>query len=139
MKFFTLFTAFFLLLLTSTANAQGTPNLKMIMIDLEADMEAIVRALNYDDFEAVKTHALEIANHQKPPMAQRKKIMAFLGSEMNGFKSSDAFVHDSAVKVAEAADEQNYAKVVESYGILLGGCVACHTKYRSRVLKHLEE
>ncbi|MEE9543954.1 MAG: hypothetical protein V3V95_09280 [Thermodesulfobacteriota bacterium] len=109
------------------------------MVNLETDMEMIVRALNYDDFKTIEARALSIANHEKPSMALRQKIMTFLGEEMDGFKKIDTFVHDSAVKVAEAAAEKNHEKIIIHYTILLGGCVACHTKYRSRIVEHLKE
>jgi cytochrome c556 len=139
MKRFAFLIFFFALLFTGTANAQGEASLKLVMTNLEADMEAIVRALNYGDFETIEARALAIANHEKPPMTQRKKIMNFLGEEMVGFKKGDAKVHDSALKVAEYAAEKDYAGVIEGYGVLLGGCVACHTTYRSRIIEHLKE
>ncbi len=139
MKKFMVFTALIFLLLAGTARAQGEPSLKTIMVNLEADMEAIVRGLNYGDFEAIETRARAIADHDKPPMQERAKILTFLGDQADDFKKSDAFVHDTAVKVANGAAEKDYEKVVEGYGILLGGCVACHTKYRSRIVEHLKE
>ncbi|MBE9532302.1 MAG: hypothetical protein IME98_05800 [Proteobacteria bacterium] len=139
MKFLFLVTALFFTLLIGTAEAQDEKSLKTIMTELEADMEGIVRGLNYGDFGAVETHALAVANHPKPPMAQRKEIMTFLGKEMNGFKKGDTLVHNAALKVAEFAKEENYTKVVVGYGVLLGGCVACHAKYRSRIVEHFEE
>ena len=90
MKTFTFFTAFFFLLLIGSAGAKSEPNLKTVMINLEADMEAIVRALNYDDFLSIKARALAIANHEKPSMALRKKIMTFLGTEAGGVKKADS-------------------------------------------------
>lgn len=127
------------LLLAGTAGAQGEPSLKTIMVNLETDMEAIVRGLNYGDFEMIEARARAIADHDKPPMQERAKILSFLGEEAGDFKKGDAKVHDTAVKVAEAAAEQDYTKVVEGYGILLGGCVACHTKYRPRIVEHFKE
>jgi cytochrome c556 len=127
------------MLIAGGVQAQDGPSLKVIMVGLEADMEMIVRAMNYDDFEAIRTKAMEIAEHDKPPMAERKKIMAFLGAEASEFRKGDAMVHSSAVKLAEAALEKDYEKVVDRYKILLGGCVACHTGYRSRIVEHLKE
>jgi cytochrome c556 len=139
MKKLALSITFFFALLIGTARAQNEPSLKIVMINLEADMEAIVRALNYDDFETIKASAMKIADHDKPSMAQRKKIMGLLGNEMADFKEKDSFVHNSAVKVAEAAGDKDHNLVVERYAILLNGCTACHTKYRSKIVEHLKE
>ena len=138
MKRLSLFTAILFVMLISTVQAQNESSLKTIMVKLGTDMEAIVRALNYEDFEAIETKAKEIAEHNKPPMAERVKILTFLAEEAGDFKKSDAMVHNSAVKVAEAAAEKDYGKVIENYKVLLSDCVACHTKYRSRIVEDLK-
>ena len=111
----------------------------MIMVDLETDMEMIVRAVSYGDFKAIEASARKIADHDKPPMHERAKILAFLGDKADGFKKSDKRVHNAAAELALVAAEKNYEKVVRGYASLLDGCVACHTKYRSEIIEHFKE
>ncbi len=139
MKNLLLLTILFFTLLITTAEAENEKSLRIIMTELEADMEAVVRGINYGDFNAIKVHAIKIADHDKPPASQMQKVMTLLGAEMPDFKKGDAFVHDTAVNVAKAAEEKDYAKVVEGYTALLGGCVACHTTYRSKIVEHFKE
>ena len=106
------------------------------MVELEARMEAIVRAISLDDLEAVESNARQIADHEKPPVEERLKILGFLQEDANGFKETDGIVHLSALKMAEAAARKDYEGVVENYGDVLHGCVSCHTRYRSRIVDH---
>ena len=133
-----LLTAIFFVYSGSAAWAESQANLKDIMIELGADMERIVRALNYGDFKAIEERAREIAYHDKPQPTEMARVLAFLGDEAKAFKSLDALVHNQGLKVAEAALMRDPIKVVEAYKLLLGGCVVCHEKFRAGLSEELK-
>ena len=112
-----------LVLLASTGQAQAELKLREIMVALEARMEAVVRAINLDDFEAVESNSRQIDHNEKPPMEERLKIMGFLKEDASGFKETDGVVHLSALKMAEAAARKDYEGVVDNYRDVLNGCV----------------
>ncbi|MFQ5427665.1 MAG: DUF3365 domain-containing protein [Thermodesulfobacteriota bacterium] len=124
------------ILLTLTCEAQAELRLRGIMLKLEAGMETIVRSINLGDFEAIASKAREIADHEKPPMEERKRILSFLGEEANAFRETDMEVHSTALRLAQAAKKKDYEGVIKAYGDLLGGCVKCHRGYRAPIVEH---
>ncbi|MCP3677441.1 MAG: hypothetical protein GY721_07610, partial [Deltaproteobacteria bacterium] len=129
-------TALILALLASTGQAHAELRLRGIMIELEARMEAIVRAISSGDLEAVDSNARRIADHEKPPLEERQRILGFLKEEANSFKEIDYAVHLSATKLAEAAGNNDYEGVVDNYRDVLHGCVNCHAGFRPRIVEH---
>lgn len=123
-------------LLSITVQANAGLRLRHIMLNLETNMETIVRSINLGDFEAIESNAREIADHEKPPMEERKRIISFLGEEANAFRETDMEVHSTALRLAEAAKKKDYDGVIKAYGDLLGGCVQCHRGYRAPVVDH---
>lgn len=122
------------LLIPSGAAAEGL-KLRTIMLDLAHDMEAIVRAISFEDYKTVKLLAKKIADHARPPLEERMRIMKFLKGDAAGFKAADDAVHTAAEKLAEAASKEDRYMVVENFRDVLNGCVDCHTKYRIKVRK----
>ncbi len=135
MKKIALISALFISLLSLTGQAQAGLRLRFIMDAIETNMEAIVRSISTGDFKAIEARAREIADHEKPPMEERQKIMSFLKGDAKGFKEADGIVHHRAAKLSELAKKKDYKGVVDTYGLLLGGCVKCHNQYRSRIVK----
>ena len=123
-------------LLISVSEAQAELRLKAIMAALENDMELIVRAINSGDLKSVEGFATEIADHEKPPLEERQRIMGFLKEDAQGFKAADMVVHNAATELADAAVQNDYERVLSSYTNILTGCVKCHSRYRARVMEH---
>ena len=59
--------------------------LRKIMQDLGKDMQAITDGIAREDWVLVAKTAPRIANHPQPPMGERMRILAFVGS--NGSRS----------------------------------------------------
>lgn len=115
----------------------GEPlRLKAIMNDLAGEMETISRGIWLGDFNIIEAAAVKVADHEKPPMAERMKILGFLKGRAGGFKAADASVHDNAMAMAEAAKREDMAGVVEKFDAVMKGCVECHTGYRADIVDH---
>ncbi len=125
-----------LFLLIPAGEAQAELRLKAIMAGLMSDMDEIRRGIKDGDFKAVEEHAKKVANHEKPPMEERERIMGFLKDEADGFKSADMEVHNAATGLAEAAAQMDNTAVIVHYSRILRGCLKCHTRYRARVVDH---
>lgn len=108
--------------------------LRSVMAVLAVRMEAIVYAVSVGDLKAVEKSALEIADHERPPLEERRKIMAFLGDDAEGFKAADLRVHDAAAAVAAAARAEDLDAVAGKFSLLLKGCVACHARFKSGIV-----
>ncbi len=135
MKNIVFITAFCISLLSLTGQANAGLRLRSVMLRLEVNMEAIVGGITWGDFDTIESNARAIAEHEKPPLKERKKIFAFLKDDARGFKDADAEVHSGAIRLSELAGKKDYNEIIEAYSALLRGCVKCHNAYRDRIIK----
>jgi len=127
------------LALIGARHAHAELQLRSIMGDLGQRMELVTRGVYTADFEMIEKNALLIADHEKPPMTERMKILGFLKSGAAGFKAGDGIVHDEAAKLAEAARGKDMDGVLFSYSGVMAGCVNCHTNFRDKIVGHFYE
>jgi cytochrome c556 len=111
---------------------------KNVMQGLLTNSLAINKGIFLEDFTMIEQAAAHIADHPKPDMAIRKKLMMNLGLEMGTFKSLDNVVHQSSVDIVSAAKEKNMEKVVKQYHQLIEGCLSCHADFKKRVSEILK-
>jgi cytochrome c556 len=122
------------------AKEQKAPEVtfKSVMQGLLTNSLAINKGIFLEDFTMIEQAAAHIADHPKPDMAIRKKLMMNLGLEMGTFKSLDNVVHQSSVDIVSAAKEKNMEKVVKQYHQLIEGCLSCHADFKKRVSEILK-
>ncbi len=116
----------------------GDGSLKQIMQQLGKDYSSLNHAILLKDFDGAAQFAHAIANHDKPSMGQRLKLMGELGAEMSDFKKADGRVHDLAIKIEEAAKAKDMTLLIQRQSQLLSACMTCHASYRSRVVNLLK-
>lgn len=105
-----------------------------IMINLEQEMQSISSGLWRHDFEQIAASARRIADHAKIKPDQVKTIRKILGEEdLKSFVNDDKTVHDMAVRLSEAAGEENFTATAEAYQKLEQGCISCHRTHRNRI------
>lgn len=115
------------------ATGEGALPLLPIMQRLGADMNTLTYALMTDDRETVVHAATAIAEHTPIAADEVERIRTVLGSDFHEFEAFDVSVHDASVRLREAAESQQLDAVVEQLGIVQGGCVACHGRFRERL------
>jgi len=108
-------------------------SLKLVMQGLLKDTQALTSAMLNEDFSLITTQAKNIAEHPKPSMAIRKKLMKAMGADMAKFKANDNIVHSAAVEIMKSAQQKNIKGVSENYKKMIGGCLACHSEFKNRV------
>jgi cytochrome c556 len=105
--------------------------LRKIMQNLGKEMAVIAEAIAREEWDQVEKSALRIADHPRPPVTERMKIMALLGEDMRRFKAYDAKTHDTArVLAEEAAAKKQSAAIVSTFATLQNSCLACHQNFR---------
>lgn len=122
----------------STEAQTSQVTFKTVMQGLLANMQLVTQGIVMENFNQIATASAKIADHPKPDMAIRKKVMMSLASEMGTFKSFDNVVHGAASKMTIAAKEKNMEEVVSQYQTLIAGCQSCHAIYKARVTKILQ-
>lgn len=121
----------------TTAESAAKPDtlpLLTIMVNLEKDMQSISSGLWRHNFDQIAQSAEGIANHAKIPKKQLKTIRGILGEKrFKAFVQDDKTVHNMAVKLSEAAAEENFKKSARLYQKLERGCISCHQKHRNTI------
>jgi cytochrome c556 len=110
--------------------------LRAIMRDMASDMRKITDGIVLEEWQAIAEAAARIADHRKPPLAERQQIMGFLGNEAGKFKSYDNEVHLAAGELSEAAMREDGTAVIDSFAKVQSGCLACHGQFRNTILEH---
>lgn len=110
--------------------------LRLIMQDLELNMQKIASAIIREDLATVAEIAPLVADHDEPPMTEKMRILSFMGSDAGAFKSLDGVTHDTAMMLKEVAEENDGDAVIKTYADLLQSCVACHQKFKQPFVDH---
>ncbi len=110
--------------------------LREIMQDMGKEMEKIAGAVSREQWEQVAESALRIADHPRPPMSERKKIMALFGNDMARFKGYDTKTHDTARTLADVAAKQEGSAVISTFATLQSSCLKCHQNFRKPFQEH---
>lgn len=119
-----------------TKNDSEPMALRLIMQDLELNMQRIASAIIREDLAAVAKLAPLVADHEQPPMTEKMRILTFMGTEAGTFKSLDGVTHDTAMKLKEVAENDDGDAVIKTYADLLQSCVACHQKFKQPFVDH---
>lgn len=104
--------------------------LRKIMQDMGSRMQAITDSISREDWGAVARVAPLIADHPQPPLAEKIRIMSFVGSDAGKFKSYDDKTHQAAQSLEQAALRSDGQAVIASFAMLQNSCLACHQRFR---------
>lgn len=108
-------------------------SLKTVMQGLLKDTQALTAAMLNEDYLLIEAQAKKIAQHPKPSMAIRMKIVKVMGADMANFKANDVVVHQGAVDIMTHAKQKNINGVSESFKQMISGCLSCHVAFKNRV------
>jgi len=124
------------LLFLSAPALAADMELKGIMKDLDAKTQAIVDGINRGDFEAIGNNARKISDHVEPSFSEKVRILGFLLTDANDFKSFGDVVHDEAERLGDAAKNRDYDGAIVHLAAMLKGCAGCHAGYREKFVKY---
>jgi len=131
-----------ILLLTTALNVanakESTPSaaegsLKLVMQGLLVNTQQLTEAMLTNDFASIEAIAKTIADHPKPSMETRMKLMKAMGANMAKFKANDSVVHDAAVNMIKNAQQKNLQLIGDDYKTMIGGCLSCHGEFKAKV------
>lgn len=110
--------------------------LQGVMQQLDHDMQAITGAIATEDWASVARIAPTIARHPEPPLAEKVRILAWLGSDAGKFRGFDGQVHAAAISMGEAAEQGDGEAVIAAFAKVQQGCLGCHRSFRKRFVQH---
>ncbi|GEM_PF-873341 len=108
-------------------------SLKDLMIQLGKDMNGINDGIWQEDFPAIASSAAAISGHPHVGASTRARLKKTLGKDMMLFGKGDKKVHDTALRLGEAAKAKDMKLVLTELTNLQNGCVECHASFRSRL------
>lgn len=107
-----------------------------IMQELNVEMLEITDGISREDWSQVEEAAAKIADHPRPPMAERSRIMGFAGVKMPQFKNFDQQTHQTAKTLADLARRGEGEAVVDTFAKLQHSCLGCHRTFRESFQEH---
>ncbi len=110
--------------------------LRSVMKRLGQDMQAVTGAISREDWAMVEELAPEIARHAEPPMAEKVRILRWLGVDAGTFREFDAQVERAADGMAGAAARGDGPQVIHAFAEVQQACLGCHQQYRKPFAKH---
>lgn len=110
--------------------------LRKIMKDLGASMQTVTHAISMEDWQQVEKTAPLISDHPQPPLTEKMRIIAFIGTDMGKFKGYDSKVHEAADSLAQAAKAKDGAAVIAAFNSVQTACYGCHKEFRGQFLRH---
>ncbi len=133
---FNLLAASCLFFAASGAHAAEPLALQKTMKDLGKNMQVITDGISREDWERVEKTAPLIADHPQPPLAEKMRIMRFVGTSMGKFKAYDGETHDQAQAVGKAAKAKDGPGVILAFQKLQTSCYNCHSEFRKPFVAH---
>ncbi len=110
--------------------------LRGVMKKLGQDMQAVTGAIATEDWAVVAELAPKIARHAAPPLGEKMRILAWVGSDAGKFRAFDAQVHDAANAMGEAATRGDGQAVINAFSRVQQSCLSCHQGFRESFAKH---
>ncbi len=110
--------------------------LRGIMQDLGRHMQTASLAIAREDWALVEKTAPLIAEHTQPPVLEKTRIMAFIGTGMGRFKGHDQKTHEAAKAMAQAAANKDGQAVIAAFKDIQIGCLGCHQEFRKPFVEH---
>lgn len=110
--------------------------LSRIMRDMGMDMQGIAGSIAHEDWAAVAERASRIADHPQPPLAEKLRILAFLGKDTGRFRRHDRETHEAAQELQRAASRQDGTAVIAAFASLQSSCLSCHQNFRQPFQEH---
>lgn len=110
--------------------------LRKIMQDMGKNMQVITDGISREDWEMVARTAPLIADHPQAPLAEKMRILSFIGSDVGKFKSYDEKTHQAARALEQAGVRNEGQSVISSFATLQNSCLACHQSFRKPFVEH---
>ena len=113
--------------------------LRIVMEKLGRDMQTVTGAISKEEWALVAELAPKIANHAEPPVAEKMRILAWLGTDAGKFRSHDGQTHESATAMGDAAKRGDGLAVISAFSKVQQSCLICHQSFRKPFLEHFYE
>lgn len=121
----------------AAGNAEAEPMaLRKIMRERGKSMQTVTDGISREDWRLIADTAPRIAEHPQPPLGEKTRILAFVGTDAGRFKGFDEQTHQAARTLGQAAERGDGQAVIASFASLQKSCLACHQAFRKPFVEH---
>ena len=132
-----------LLLIVSAASVRAEVDqpvkplaLQGVMQQLGRDMQAVTGAIATEDWPSVAQLAEKIGHHAEPPLSEKMRILAWLGSDASKFRGFDGQLQSAANILESSATRGDGQATITAFSGVQQRCLACHQGFRESFVKH---
>jgi hypothetical protein len=112
--------------------------LRSVMQQLDRDMQAATAAIAREGWPKVVELAPKIGNHPAPPLGEKLRILAWLGTDAGKFRGYDTEVREASAAMGEAATRGDGQAVIAGFAKVQQGCLGCHQAFRKSFVAHFD-
>lgn len=105
----------------------------VVMHGLVENMQSIVVAIMYEDYETMADLAENIAYHPGPSSDKRLTLLRKLGMEALTFRMYEDTIRQHALQLMGFAQKSDQVNVLKTYADLAQACTDCHNSYRAQI------
>lgn len=132
-------TAFGTMGVTRASEPEKPMALRAVMQQLERDMRSVTGAISREEWSQVVELAPGIGSHPQPPLREKMRILAWLGTAAGTFRGFDTQTREAAEAMGEAAARSDGQAVIAAFARLQQSCLGCHQNYRKSFREHFYE
>lgn len=123
----------------ASAEAPAKPMvLRGVMQQLDRDMQAVTAAIAREDWPRVAELAPRIGEHPAPPLGEKLRILAWLGTDAGQFRSFDTGVRETSKAMGDAAARGDGEAVIAGFAKVQQACLGCHQAFRKPFVQHFD-
>lgn len=112
--------------------------LRGVMQQLDRDMQAVTAAIAHEDWPRVAELAPKIGEHPAPPLGEKLRILAWLGTDAGKFRRYDTSVREASAAMGEAAARGDGEAVIAGFAKVQQACLGCHQAFRKPFVQHFD-
>lgn len=117
----------------------GFPMLRTIMRDMGNNMQVIADAIAREDWARVAKTAPLLAARPKPSMAEKVRLLGFLGTNAGEFRGYDKETRHAAQALELAATRGDGKASIAAFAALEASCLGCHRVFRKSFVEKFDE
>ncbi len=110
--------------------------LRQIMKDMGRNMQSIVDAIAREDWPQAAKAATAVGAHPEPPLTEKVRILAFIGTDAGKFKGFDEKSGQAAKALQQAAARVDGPGVIAAFAEMQTACLGCHHSFRRPLVEH---
>ena len=122
-----------------TRQTSGFPVLRTIMRDMGKNMQVIADAILREDWARVARTAPLLADRPQPSMAEKIRLLGFLGTNAGEFRSYDKNTRDAVQALELAAMRGDGKASIAAFATLEASCLGCHRDFRTSFVEQFRE